>query len=127
MAALDSVGLAPGLRAVRARMVRLPPLTPGAWDHAWITAALAHESNIRALRADMIIAQPTSLRTVPGCAPRRIASAMANSSRRYTDVAAAAMKPTTAYAPTLIDLPLIWMPQKHSDSPVGTHMPFLQP
>jgi hypothetical protein len=27
----------------------------------------------------------------------------------------------------LIDLPLIWMPQKQSRSPVRTHMPFLQP
>jgi hypothetical protein len=82
-------------------MVRLPPWSPGAWDHAWITAALAHESNIRALRADMIIAQPTSLRTVPGCSPRRIASAMANSLRRYTDVAAAAMKLLAEASPRL--------------------------
>jgi len=32
-----------------------------------------------------------------------------------------------APSPILIDLPLIWMPQKRSRSPVRTHMPFLQP
>jgi hypothetical protein len=33
------------------------------------------------LRSDVIMAQLTSLRTVPGCSPRRIANAIANSSR----------------------------------------------
>jgi len=74
------------------RMVRLPPWTPGAWDHAWITAALAHESNIRALRADMIIAQHHLPPHRPRLLAPPLAGAMANSSPRYTDVAAAAMK-----------------------------------
>jgi hypothetical protein len=36
---------------------------------------------MRDLRSDVIMAQTTSLRTVPGCSPRRIANAIASSSR----------------------------------------------
>jgi hypothetical protein len=36
---------------------------------------------MRALRSDVIMPQTTSLRTVPGCSPRRIANAIASSSR----------------------------------------------